>query len=728
MSTSKALAARRKLMMEEKEGGQLITQHASTSPSKSLSSATPSKATSAKRRNSTSKLQAPPTPPSSASRQRTISSPSSSPSKVLPKSPRVLVTLGGRVYRPPTEDEKEVLTKEEIEANLLLNEPVETVEDLQRSRREEKRKAVELEMKRERLANASSSPSKGKGRLLDFDTSDEEDNKLLSSPTKAARTPTKLSPTKRRPTTPPPRPNLLPDLATSPSPSLGLPFGFSTHAPSSLPRRSSSLPPSLAHLLSLHTALERALILHLSTHGSSIASTVSSVHPTSSAACVRMTNLIDLPTMTRMLEASGKRFTENELEKLCWVWEGCGSRDGEEDADEELLVQANEAGGMGFLITRSRLARMGKVSATYGLGISVGVKANPQLPKFELLPPSSPKQQGGGGSITRMPPSPSSIGKGRDGMSIVALWTQGKEERRKEFERRLKRWAQRGGKEIVESEILNQNDQGEEDIRWATSSVSHLLRTIPTAELPPLEFAVPAVASTSTPSPKKPSNFLSSSSPTTPRSSSTSDNPLPVVSPKDFVKALLDGRPVKSKTGTTTDRAKARRERIEAKQRAAQPTAYQASLSGLASGGSSPSKRSLKPSKEEPDPVVLTAQEIYKQRAMLSRLGSIADVVAMRCGSRPTRFDDVCTAVSNSPLLSIGFDEADESLTFLAKRFPDFCYIKLVGGTSSSVSSSGSSLLSSRGGERWIVLTGNQKPKEVKEIVRDELNQTEKRR
>lgn len=68
---------------------------------------------------------------------------------------------------------------------------------------------------------------------------------------------------------------------------------------------------------------------------------------------------------------------------------------------------------------------------------------------------------------------------------------------------------------------------------------------------------------------------------------------------------------------------------IEAKQRAAQPTAYQASLSGLASGGSSPSKRSLKPSKEEPDPVMLTAQEIYKQRAMLSRLGSIADVVAM---------------------------------------------------------------------------------------------------
>jgi len=136
---------------------------------------------------------------------------------------------------------------------------------------------------------------------------------------------------------------------------------------------------------------------------------------------------------------------------------------------------------------------------------------------------------------------------------------------------------------------------------------------------------------------------------------------------------------------------------------------------------------------------MLTAQEIFKQRAMLSRLGSIADVVAMfvlnsllsrfrkltslsqtcrRCGSRPTRFDDVCTAVTNSPLLSIGFDEADESLTFLAARFPDFCCIKLIGSTGNVTSSL-------KGGERWIVLSGGQKPKEVKEKVRDELNQTE---
>lgn len=449
-----------------------------------------------------------------------------------------------------------MLTKEEIEANLLLNEPIETVEDLARTRKEEKRKAIELEMNREKLANASpfSSPSKGKGRLLAFD-SDDDDN-LSLSPKKAARTPTKLSPTKRRPVTPPPRPNLLPDLLTSPSPSLGLPFGLQSTSSTAAVVSPSALPPSLVHLLSLHTALERALILHLSTHGSSIASTVSSVHPTSSAAYVRMTNLIDLPTLSRMLESSGKRFSENELRKVCWVWQGCDSLDGEED---ELRVEEDEAGGMGFLITRSRLAKMGKVSLTYGLGISVAVKANPQLPKFELLPPSSPK---GGKRTTTMPPSPSSIGKGRDGMSIVALWTQGKEERRKEFERRLKKWANRDGKGIVETEILNQTHQAE-DLRWATSTTSHLLRNIPTAQLPPLEYAVPAIASTSTPSPKKPST-ASLVSPSTPRSSTgtTANENFPVVSPKDFVKALMDGRPVKTKSGTVADRDKARRERV----------------------------------------------------------------------------------------------------------------------------------------------------------------------
>lgn len=109
---------------------------------------------------------------------------------------------------------------------------------------------------------------------------------------------------------------------------------------------------------------------------------------------------------------------------------------------------------------------------------------------------------------------------------------------------------------------------------------------------------------------------------------------------------------------------------------------------------------------------------------MLSRLPSVADVVAMRCSARPTRFDEVCTAVANSPLLAIGFgsssfspvllgplltslslaDESDQSLTFLSSAFPEFCYIKLVNGS-----------------ERWICLAGGMRALEVKAKVREEL-------
>ncbi|GAA5909185.1 hypothetical protein JCM5296_000812 [Sporobolomyces johnsonii] len=636
---------------------------------------------------------APPTPPSSTSRRRTTSNPSASAStsSPVPRSPKVLVTLAGRVYRPP--DPLDLRTRAEVEADLLLSEPSETIEDLMIERRERKRREIEMEMKREKL--------KGKGRMLAFDSDDEGDASRAIKAPRLDATPTKqssLAASRARATTPP-CPSLLPDLGSSPSASLGLPFAFKPTSTTSPP-----LPPSLIHLLSLHTALERALILHLSTHGSSIASTVSSVHPSSSSATVRMTNLIDLPTLGRMLESSGKRFGEQELRRVCWVWEGCGELrlDSEDELEVKEKDRDDEAGGMGFLITRSRLSKAGKVSSTYGLGISVALRTNPQLPKFELLPPTSPSRAGKERERA-MPPSPSSVGKGRDGMSIVALWTQGKEARRREFERRLKEWAAARGPQAEPEQ------QVDEDLRWATQLPSHLLRDIPCAELPDLAPAVLAIPSTSTPSPKKPS----ATGPSTPRDD-TEQASLPVVSPKDFVKALMEGRPVKSKAGTAADRDKARRERIQAKQLTQRQSAYHASLSALSSGESSPSKkRSLKPSKDvdEPDPALLSAQELFKQRAMLSRLGSVADVVAMRCGTRPTRFDDVCAAIANSPLLNIGFDEAAESLVFLAAHFAEFCYVKTV--PSGAV-----------GGERWMCLVSGQAGiavREVKERVRAEL-------
>jgi hypothetical protein len=332
---------------------------------------------------------------------------------------------------------------------LLLSEPTETTEDLEQERRAERRRKVELEIKREKLRKAEkeweqASPGKGKGRVLTFDDSDEEAEQKLSSPKKATRTsifgmPTKSrsSPSKiARPTTPPPQLSFGRAQPASPSPSLGLPFGHPFSPRSAKSATKTPLPAPLAALLSLHSAVERSLIMHLSLAGSGIASTSSEVDALTGEAVVRMMNLIDLPTLSKMLVSTGKRFGEDDLRRLVWLWEGCDGHAGEE-AVAGRCRNEDEAGGMGFVVTRARMssAAGARISGTYGLGILVGVKSNPQLPKFELVSPGRKTQE------QVPPPSPSSVGKGREGMSIVALWTQGKEHRQAEVERRLRAWS-----------------------------------------------------------------------------------------------------------------------------------------------------------------------------------------------------------------------------------------------------------------------------------------------
>ncbi|GAA6051759.1 hypothetical protein JCM3770_002718 [Rhodotorula araucariae] len=614
---------------------------------------------------------APPTPPSTASCRRASALARNFNSS--PPSPRLLVKLDGRVYRPPSPGDPR--TKLEFEADLLLAGPPETVDDLERSRKDKRRREVEDEMRRERArdvaqAVSSTSPTaKGKGRLLTFDDSDDELAVVRpSTPARAQRS--------RRAVTPPPPP-ALPAGAASPSPSLGFPFTLQSSSRGDAP--APPLPANLASLLALHSAVERALILHLSTAGSSLASTLSDVHPAEGTATVRMTNLIDLPTLARMLESTGKRFGEDELRRLVWAWQGA-----ETDGGARVVAGTeDEVGGLGFVVTRARTAAApGRVAQTYGLGISVALRSNPQLPKFELVSPGRDPRRDA-------PPSPSSVGKGREGMSIVALWTQGKEDRRKEMDKRLRRWS--------EKQVKREDDL--EDDGDLTFSLTTTASGIPLAALPLLAPAVSAIPSTSTPSPTK-----RPSAPARPLAGAD----LPVTSPSAFVDALLEGKPVvKGKATSAADRAQARRERIQAKQQAHQQSAYHSSFSALATGESSPSKRSLRRHGDALSPEgadgALSAFEQHKRNAMLSRLGSVADVVSLRCAGRPTPLDEVCTAVANSPLLAIGHDEASQAIAFLAGQFPDFCYLKLVGQ------------------ERWVYLRGAQKAVEVKERVREEL-------
>ncbi|TKA56897.1 hypothetical protein B0A53_01298 [Rhodotorula sp. CCFEE 5036] len=672
----------------------------------------------------------PPTPPSSSSpRKRTRSDAQPHAGTSSPSSPaRLLVKLNGRVYRPPSPDD--LRTRAEQEADLLLQEPHETTDDLAQSRRDHKRKQIEIEMRRERLrlaaaaapsrgsaAASTSTPPRSAGRLLRFDSDDGLD----------------------RAVTPPPLHRPMPASVASP---LGLPFAFQTDATTTMtsPKRNNTrpLPPHLAALLSLHAAVERTLILHLSTAGSTIASTVSDTSTTddgAATATVRMTNLIDLSTLGKMLASTGKRFTETELRRLVWVWQGAGAsytppssssssspaRKSPTDSSSSAMSGSivlgrdseDEVGGMGFLVTRARTASSSaasaanngssslfnasgaRVSSTYGIGITVAVRSNPQLPKLELVSP------GRKGSIPT-PPSPSSVGKGRDGMSIVALWTQGKEQRQREVERRLRAWADKQVK--LEPGV-------DEDVFGSAPTVP----SIPLAALPLLSPAVPAVPSTTTPSPCKSTAMIDSHAAGS-RAEAAAAASDPVVSPQKFVETLLAGKPVKSKAGKAAERERALRARIEAKQAAQQKSAYHASLSALSTGGSSPTKRSLKRHGAASDADdaqsahaaggsdgLVTLQEVRKQNAMLSRLGSVADVVAMRCQGRPILYEEVCTAVANSPLVSIGYDEADHALSFLAEHFPDFVYVKTVGN------------------EPWLSLRGVQRAIEVKQLVQQQL-------
>lgn len=259
------------------------------------------------------------------------------------------------------------------------------------------------------------------------------------------------TPTKRRYTsrdaTPPPHTPKSTGLRALTPPPLGLPFGMSSVASTSS-LATPAFPGPLADLFSLYTALESVLLFHLANEGARVASSASRTNA-AGVGTIRLPNLIDLPDLMKKIESSGRRFTERELATLVWVWSGCGIRNEDEEEDEELEIGGEEVGGMGFIVTKMRCGISGNIVTTYGLGISVTIKSNPQLPKLELIP-SATSTSSSPGSPARtpekkvvVPPSPTSIGRGRAGMSIVALWSQGNDSRREEFGRRLREWGRR---------------------------------------------------------------------------------------------------------------------------------------------------------------------------------------------------------------------------------------------------------------------------------------------
>ncbi|KAK4692126.1 hypothetical protein P7C70_g9198, partial [Phenoliferia sp. Uapishka_3] len=494
----------------------------------------------------------------------------------LPDSPSLAVKFGGKVYR--TLDPSSSYARD----GNLFGEPDERVEDLDAERGEKRRHELERNIARE-------SPLQ---QLMRGD--DEEDSRGRRTAMATKVTPTKRKIVERSPS-PPRRSNPFSAQRESP-PSLGLPFSDFRN-PSTSSEFSSILPPPLASLVALHTVLESALVLLLACDGSAVASATSQTNAQGEA-ILRMPNLITFNNLQPKIETSGKRFSEAELAKLVWVWEGCGRGEGsmpttpmDELDDDELKVEKKEVGGMGFLITESRTRNptTGSTVSTYGIGISVALRANPQLPTFELLPPRSPTSKAASGKRV-VPPSPGSVGSGRQGMSVVALWSQGKDGRVEEFARRLREWADdcsRRGKDFT---------------------------VIPRATLPTFAAAIHNVAGTTSPKKKAPTDVF---------------GPAIHIAAPNFaggLGVLVPAAKVVSK-GSVEERRQALAARLQAKANAGH-SAYLASISSLTAGGSTVAK-SLKRDKNNGSDWRLQEKELFMRNSLLSRLGNVADSVWM---------------------------------------------------------------------------------------------------
>lgn len=331
---------------------------------------------------------------------------------------------------------------------------------------------------------------------------------------------------------------------------LGLPFSATIP-----PRPSAKLPDVLDRLQHLHAALESALFAHLAeAGGSAFASSSSSISSANSAIMhVRIPRLIDFGKLKRLIESGGRNFGVQDLARLCWVWQGCGFRGDEDDlhvTGQEEGLESDEVGGMGFVVSKTRLLiGGGKFVPSLALGIHLTIKSNPQLAPMELLPPPSPG---------RVPRSPTTTTRGRqgadspgggsrtgrEGMSVVALWSQGSEARRREFGKRLRDWI--GSLDAGPSEAGDVLGS-----RRVSEAFPRVIDEIPKATLPSLVQQVVLA----------PARANSTSSTSSPLSSPSAGGGREQQSMARPIEGLLEGKKAVTSSGTAQDRRRAMEER-----------------------------------------------------------------------------------------------------------------------------------------------------------------------
>jgi hypothetical protein len=179
------------------------------------------------------------------------------------------------------------------------------------------------------------------------------------------------------------------------------------------------LPPHYASYVNLHAALERALMVHLSTEGKGgrIASAVAQAFKSNDdSPLVSMPALITYHQLRPLIEqGGGYQFSEAHFARLVWLW-----------ADQ--TSASSPLSGLGFVVnkTLNRSRSSGQKVSSWGLGIELKIRrtSDPGLSLVGVEPPS-PKR------------SRSAAENARDGMSVVALWSLGAEGRKEAVRRKL---------------------------------------------------------------------------------------------------------------------------------------------------------------------------------------------------------------------------------------------------------------------------------------------------
>lgn len=468
------------------------------------------------------------------------------------------------------------------------------------------------------------------------------------------------------------------------------------------------LPTHLQSLLTLHNAVEHALVVHLATAGlggSTVSNTVSSA-PTCGESQSRISSAISLPGLISFAalkplveRTSGRQFGPAEFARLTYLWtDGTASSQRSQSAGLQQAADDTLRSGLGFVVGRQRtLDAAGRRKWDWSLGIELTVSqperqvtpplqvsfgaqdAAVQVPR---TPPSSssvrgarslgsspksspsPKRRNDFGALSS-PSSPSRAAVGRQSMSFLALWNNGIEERKAEVLQRLRAWCATA----LEAKESGLSDQGQGDAATALKeSVSALQQArskgmlgawpedfdlnsvplIPLALLPSLREK---------PSPSKPQLFGSSKITKAPVTTFATP-------------------PTQPTTETQTPQSSAPMslmERIQAKE--ASKKKQRASAVSTASGADSNA--------------VMTS---FKRRSMLSRLNDVASnlyllfttspmLTAARTNRLPVLpMSEVLASVAKSSKVALSAREARLALDLLQDICPGFLEVQNVAG------------------------------------------------